>query len=198
MLFRSNATVGASPWLCPSFPTSCPHRVRHGRIPQPTRHYPRLWIDRPSFGRSRDFNPPDQDAAQHTLRRLRDHGARALQAIPRSVGAERIERDLGVPFIPLNGVVLHRPARRREPIAKTGRSAPGALRSRHCGSGCAVPPLEIGIQAVELSPYHAGLAGPCLQCLPTSPASRACSFPLRLSPSGQPDDPETSLRVPPD
>ena len=132
------------------------------------------------------------------LRRLRDHGARALQAIPRSVGAERIERDLGVPFIPLNGVVLHRPARRREPIAKTGRSAPGALRSRHCSSGCAVPPLEIGIQAVELSPYHAGLAGPCLQCLPTSPASRACSFPLRLSPSGQPDDPETSLRVPPD
>jgi hypothetical protein len=132
------------------------------------------------------------------LRRLRDHGARALQAIPRSVGAERIERDLGVPFIPLNGVVLHRPARRREPIAKTGRSAPGALRFRHCSSGCAVPPLEIGIQAVELSPYHAGLAGPCLQCLPTSPASRACSFPLRLSPSGQPDDPETSLRVPPD
>jgi hypothetical protein len=63
-----NSTVGASPWLCPSFPTSCPHRVRHGRVPQPTRHYPRLWIHRPSSGRSRDFNPPDQDAAQHTLR----------------------------------------------------------------------------------------------------------------------------------
>src|SRR4051794_13858944 len=25
-------TVGASPWLSPSFPTSCPHRVRHGRM----------------------------------------------------------------------------------------------------------------------------------------------------------------------
>src|SRR3954453_7174469 len=61
-------TGGASPWLCPSFPTSCPHRVRHGRVPQPTRHYPRLWIPRPSSERSRDFNPPDQDAAQHTLR----------------------------------------------------------------------------------------------------------------------------------
>ena len=62
-----NSTVGTSPWLSPSFPTSCPYRVRHGRVPQPTRHYPRLWICRPSFERPRDFNPPDQDAAQHTL-----------------------------------------------------------------------------------------------------------------------------------
>ena len=82
------------------------------------------------------------------LRRLRRRGTRVPQAIPRSVGAERIERDVGVPLIPLNGVVLHRPARRREPIAKVGRSAPGALRSRRCSSGCAVPPLGIGIQAV--------------------------------------------------
>ena len=63
-----NPTVGASPWPCPSFPTSCPCRVRHGRVPQPTRHYPHLWIHRPSSERSRDFNPPDQNAAQHTLR----------------------------------------------------------------------------------------------------------------------------------
>ena len=62
-----SATVGASPWLYPSFPTSCPHRVRHGRVPQPTRHYPRLWICRPSFERPRDLNPPDQNTAQHTL-----------------------------------------------------------------------------------------------------------------------------------
>src|SRR5262245_36787571 len=31
-----------------------------------------------------------------------------------------------------------------------------------------------------------------------TPASRACSFPLQLSPSGEPDGPETSLRVSPD
>jgi hypothetical protein len=31
-----------------------------------------------------------------------------------------------------------------------------------------------------------------------TPASLACSFPLRLSPLGQPDGPETSLRVSPD
>ena len=59
------------------------------------------------------------------LRRLRDHGARAREAIPRSVGVERIERDVGVPFIPFNEVVLHRPASRRWPIAKVERSAPG-------------------------------------------------------------------------
>src|SRR5947209_9543326 len=64
---EQNLTLGASPWQCPSFPTSCPCRVRHGRVPQPTRHYPRLWIHRPSSERSRDFNPPDRDAAQHTL-----------------------------------------------------------------------------------------------------------------------------------
>ena len=63
-----SATVGASPWLYPSFPTSCPHRVLHGCVPQPTRHYPRLWIGHPSSGRPRDLNPPDQDTAQHTLR----------------------------------------------------------------------------------------------------------------------------------
>src|SRR5512135_2511193 len=63
-----SATVGASPWLYPSFPTSCPHRVLHGCVPQPTRHYPRLWIGHPSSGRPRDLNPPDQNAAQHTLR----------------------------------------------------------------------------------------------------------------------------------
>jgi hypothetical protein len=62
-----NPTVGASPWLYPSFPTSCPFRVRHGRVPQPTRRYPRLWIRRPSSERPRDLNPPDQNAAQHTL-----------------------------------------------------------------------------------------------------------------------------------
>jgi hypothetical protein len=62
-----NPTVGASPWLCPSFPTSCPFRVRHGQVPQPTRRYPRLWIRRPSSERPRDLNPPDQNTAQHTL-----------------------------------------------------------------------------------------------------------------------------------
>src|ERR1039458_9333201 len=36
---------------------------------RPARHYPRFRIWRPSSGRQRDFNPPEQRAAQHTLRR---------------------------------------------------------------------------------------------------------------------------------
>src|SRR3954453_7764841 len=73
-----------------------------------------------------------------------------------------------------------------------------ALRSRRCSSGCEVAPLGIGIQAIQLSPYRAGLAGRHLQRLPVAPASPTCSFPLRLSPSGQSDDPGAFLRAPPD
>src|SRR5437868_15139652 len=75
---------------------------------------------------------------------------------------------------------------------------PMALRSRRCSSECAVAPLGIGIQAMQLSPYHAGLAGRHLQRLPVAPAFLACCCPLRLSPLGEPDDPRTFLRVPPD
>ena len=38
-------------------------------LPRPARHYPRFWIWRPSSGRQRDSNPPDQCAAQRTLYR---------------------------------------------------------------------------------------------------------------------------------
>ena len=41
-----------------------------GLRPRPTTHYRRLWIWRPSFEHQRDFNPPEQRAAQHTLRPL--------------------------------------------------------------------------------------------------------------------------------
>src|ERR1035438_3177680 len=37
----------------------------------PARHYPRLWIQRPSSERRRDFNPPDSCAAQRTVRIIR-------------------------------------------------------------------------------------------------------------------------------
>ena len=37
---------------------------------RPARHYPRFRIWHPSSGRQRDFNPPEQRAAQRTLRPL--------------------------------------------------------------------------------------------------------------------------------
>src|SRR5215472_14213481 len=48
---------------------SCPFRLLHTfhRL-RPARHYPRVWIWHPSFGRQRDFDPPEQRAAQRTLR----------------------------------------------------------------------------------------------------------------------------------
>ena len=57
--------------------------------------------------------------------------------------------------------------------------------------------LEIGIQAIQLSPYHAGPATRRLQRLSTAAASMACCGPLHLSDPGKPSDPRTSLRVPP-
>ena len=56
----------------------------------------------------------------------------------------------------------------------------------------------LGFRQCSFSPYRAGLAGRHLQRLPVTPASPTCSFPLRLSPSGQSDDPGASLRAPPD
>ncbi len=66
-LAQQSPNVGPSPWLFPSFPTSCPFRLHLIRTPRPARHYPRFWIWRPSSERQRDFNPPDLYAAQHTF-----------------------------------------------------------------------------------------------------------------------------------
>src|SRR5262249_57794110 len=65
-------------------------------------------------------------------------------------------------------------------------------------AGVPLPPAGIGIQAMQLSPYRAGLAGRHLQRLPVAPAFPTCSFPPRLSPSGQSDGPGAFLRAPPD
>src|SRR4051794_18263109 len=54
---------------CVRLSLSCPFKLLHTfHLPRPTRHYPRLRIQRSSFERRRDFNPPEQRAAQRTLR----------------------------------------------------------------------------------------------------------------------------------
>src|SRR6266436_8304806 len=53
----------------------CPFRRLHTFcLLRPARYYPRFWIWRPSFGRQRDFNPPEQRAAQRTLPSFRRFG----------------------------------------------------------------------------------------------------------------------------
>src|SRR3954462_5905807 len=52
---------------CVRLSLSCPFKLLHTfHLPRPTRHYPRLRIQRSSFERRRDFNPPEQRAAQRT------------------------------------------------------------------------------------------------------------------------------------
>ncbi|REH18001.1 hypothetical protein BCF44_13933 [Kutzneria buriramensis] len=58
-------------------------------------------------------------------------------------------------------------------------------------------PLGIGLQAIQLWPYRAGLAARSLGHLQTAAASLTCCCPLQLSPLGKPGDPRTSLRVHP-
>src|SRR5919109_2159472 len=50
---------------------------------------------------------------------------------------------------------------------------------------CAVPPLGTGIQAIQLSPYRAGVAGRSRTRLRATPAFHPCSCPLLLSDSGK-------------
>jgi hypothetical protein len=57
--------------------------------------------------------------------------------------------------------------------------------SRHAPDECAVPPLDIGVQAMQLSPYRTGVAGLYHPCLPIHPALRTCACPLALSGLGQ-------------
>ena len=116
---RQTTNLGASPWLCPSFPTSCPFRVLLIHAPRPTRRYPRLWIWRPSSERLRDFNPPDLGAAQHTLRAsLPPHTARPVPR-GRPVGNHAIP-PLGLPVLrwsPCKHAVATTPAGPRSPVA---------------------------------------------------------------------------------
>jgi len=54
--------------VCFRLSPSCPFRSLHTfHSSRPARNYPRFWIQRSSFERRRDFNPPDQRAAQRTL-----------------------------------------------------------------------------------------------------------------------------------
>jgi hypothetical protein len=68
---RSTANGGfRSTLACFQLSLSCPCRLLHTFLSlRPARHYPRFQIRRSSSERRRDFNPPEQRAAQHTLLR---------------------------------------------------------------------------------------------------------------------------------
>jgi hypothetical protein len=65
------------------------------------------------------------------------------------------------------------------------RSSPGRWVDKRATNECEVPPLDIGVQAIQLSPYRSGVAGPLHTRLLRSPAFQPCACPLALSGPGQ-------------
>ena len=89
------------------------------------------------------------------------------------------------PIHPLECARCTSPIMRRVRTAKVYRHAHDGAASRRGRGECEVPPLEIGVRAMQLSPYRAGLAGRHGTRLPVPPAFPTGSCPLWLSPSGQ-------------
>ena len=89
------------------------------------------------------------------------------------------------PIHPLQCARGTSPIMRRVRPAKVYRYAHDGAASRRGRGECEVPPLEIGVRAIQLSPYRAGLAGRHDTRLPVPPAFPTGSCPLWLSPSGQ-------------
>ena len=82
---------------CIQLSPSCPFRLLHtSSLLRPARHYSRLWIQRPSSGRRRDFNPPEQRAAQRTLRLLLTSARRSGGLSTTSVAEATPSRSPGV------------------------------------------------------------------------------------------------------
>ena len=74
---------------------------------------------------------------------------------------------------------------RRVRPAKLSRHAHDGAAVRRGRGECEVPPLEIRVRAMQLSPYRTGVAGPYHTRLLLRPAFRPCSCPLALSGPGQ-------------
>jgi hypothetical protein len=89
------------------------------------------------------------------------------------------------PIHPLEYARCTSPIMRRVRTAKLSRHVHDGAAIRRGRGECEVPPLEIGVWAIQLSPYRAGLAGPHRTRLPMFPAFPTGSCPLQLSPSGK-------------
>jgi hypothetical protein len=72
------------------------------------------------------------------------------------VSVIRIEREVGAPLISLNALNGHRSATRKVRRPHHQAAAGAAPASDVMPVGSSLHPLEIGVQAVKLSPCHAG------------------------------------------
>jgi hypothetical protein len=119
------------------------------------------------------------------LRELRGPATRALEARPCSVTEARLERDGGAPCRSFKALTAHRPSATAWPGRQSMPGRPIASEDSRAPDECAVPPLDIGVWAIRLSPSRAGVAGPCRTRLQASPAFHPCACPLALSGLGK-------------
>ena len=108
------------------------------------------------------------------------------------------QRDLGVPFVSFNTRTGHRSSTPEDcgRFVVTLPQGPVPV-SGVFPAGVALHLLETGIQAIQLSPYHADPPARRSRRLDTTAGFLACYFPrspFRIT--GQPSDPETSPLVP--
>jgi hypothetical protein len=95
------------------------------------------------------------------------------------------ERDVGAPLMPFNAFATHRPSCKAYHKRNSNPWLTMASDSRRATDECAVPPLDIGVGAIQLSPYRAGIAGQCYTRLLTFPAFPSCSCSLPFRESGK-------------
>jgi len=87
--------------------------------------------------------------------------------------------------MPFNAFARHRPSRKAYHRRNAIPWLAMASDAKRATDECELPPLDIGVRAMQLSPYRAGVAGPYHTRLLLHPAFRPCSCPLALSGPGQ-------------
>jgi len=100
---------------------------------------------------------------------------------PRHVSSPT-EASHSCPCMPSLGIV---PGTERPTDARLLRGSPGRWIDKRAPNECAFPPLDMRVQAIQLSPYRSGVAGPQHTRLLLSPAFQPCACPLALSGPGQ-------------
>ena len=122
----------------------------------PARHYPRLWIQRPSSERRRDLNPPNSCAAQRTLRYLRHPNAPGL-----SLTGVRLlipVHALGLPVLralSLCTCCRHYPGAAAGRTRRSSRPAMSAFPGRVTpGSACTSSFSRLARRSLALRPAH--------------------------------------------
>ena len=121
----------------------------------PARHYPCLWIQRPSSERRRDFNPPDSCAAQRTLRT--SPPPQRARPVPRGRPVDHPDHALGLPVLRALSLCT---CCRHYPGAADGRSprsshpAVSAFPGRVTGSACTSSFSRLARRSLALRPAH--------------------------------------------